>query len=136
MSNIKIITKKQKINDFRRRINEHYDNYYDIRVTDEDYIQKFYNSYLDLLEIRKDIGNYFGILDSLPNLYSRTLISTRLSIIKEEKQYQNEIKYKLEQLRALDNDININVSLASNASIGIDTKEDFMAIKKIMEYKS
>jgi 3-deoxy-manno-octulosonate cytidylyltransferase (CMP-KDO synthetase) len=51
-------------------------------------------------------------------------------------QSQNEIKYKLEQLRALDNDININVSLASNAAIGVDTKEDFMAIKKIMEYKS
>ena len=51
-------------------------------------------------------------------------------------QSQNETKYKLEQLRALDNDININVSLASNASIGIDTNEDFMAIKKIMEYKS
>ena len=51
-------------------------------------------------------------------------------------QSQNETKYKLEQLRALDNDININVSLASNAAIGVDTKEDFMAIKKIMEYKS
>ena len=51
-------------------------------------------------------------------------------------QSQNEIKYKLEQLRALDNNININVSLASNAYIGIDTNEDFMAIKKIMEYKS
>ena len=51
-------------------------------------------------------------------------------------QSQNETKYKLEQLRALDNNININVSLASNSSIGVDTKEDFMAIKKIMEYKS
>ena len=51
-------------------------------------------------------------------------------------QSQNEIKYKLEQLRALDNNININVSLASNSPIGVDTKEDFMAIKKIMEYKS
>jgi 3-deoxy-manno-octulosonate cytidylyltransferase (CMP-KDO synthetase) len=51
-------------------------------------------------------------------------------------QSQNETKYKLEQLRALDNNININVSLASNSPIGVDTKEDFMAIKKIMEYKS
>ena len=51
-------------------------------------------------------------------------------------QSQNEIKNKLEQLRALDNKIQINVSLAKNSSIGVDTKEDFMAIKKIMEYKS
>mgnify|MGYP006145782849 CR=1 FL=1 len=50
-------------------------------------------------------------------------------------QSQNEIKNKLEQLRALDNNIKINVSLAKESSIGVDTKEDFMAIKKIMEYK-
>ena len=52
------------------------------------------------------------------------------------KQSQNEIKNRLEQLRALDNDININVALAKSSPIGVDTEEDFMAIKKIMEYKS
>ena len=52
------------------------------------------------------------------------------------KQSQNEVKNKLEQLRALDNNININVALAKSSPIGVDTKEDFMAIKKIMEYKS
>ena len=51
------------------------------------------------------------------------------------KQSPNEIKYKLEQLRALENKIKINVALAKSHSIGIDTKEDFVAIKKIMEYK-
>ena len=51
-------------------------------------------------------------------------------------QSQNETKFKLEQLRALDNNININVCLANNSPIGLDTKEDFIAIKKIMEYKS
>ena len=51
-------------------------------------------------------------------------------------QTPNEIKYKLEQLRALDNNININVALAKSSPIGVDTKEDFVAIKKIMEYKS
>ena len=50
-------------------------------------------------------------------------------------QSQNEIENKLEQLRALDNDIKINVALAKKFSIGIDTEEDFIAIKKIMEYK-
>jgi 3-deoxy-manno-octulosonate cytidylyltransferase (CMP-KDO synthetase) len=52
------------------------------------------------------------------------------------KQSPNEIKYKLEQLRALENKIKINVALAKSHSIGIDTKEDFVAIKKIMEYKT
>jgi len=52
------------------------------------------------------------------------------------KQSQNEIKNRLEQLRALDNNITINVALAKSSPIGVDTKEDFMAIKKIMEYKA
>ena len=49
-------------------------------------------------------------------------------------QSTNEIKNRLEQLRALDNNIKINVSLAKESPIGVDTKEDFVAIKKIMEY--
>ncbi len=52
------------------------------------------------------------------------------------KQSQNEIENRLEQLRALDNNINVNVALAKSSPIGVDTREDFMAIKKIMEYKS
>ena len=52
------------------------------------------------------------------------------------KQSINEINDKLEQLRALDNSIKINVALAKSSPIGVDTKEDFVAIKKIMEYKS
>ena len=51
-------------------------------------------------------------------------------------QSSNEIKNNLEQLRALDNKIEINVALAKSSPIGVDTEEDFVAIKKIMEYKS
>ena len=51
-------------------------------------------------------------------------------------QSNNEIKNNLEQLRAIDNNININVALAKSSPIGVDTEEDFVAIKKIMEYKS
>jgi len=50
-------------------------------------------------------------------------------------QSKNEIENRLEQLRALDNNIDINVSLASSSPIGVDTKEDYLALKKIMEYK-
>ncbi|MDA7577454.1 3-deoxy-manno-octulosonate cytidylyltransferase [Candidatus Pelagibacter sp.] len=50
-------------------------------------------------------------------------------------QSKNEIENRLEQLRALDNNIEINVALASSSPIGVDTKEDYLALKKIMEYK-
>jgi len=51
-------------------------------------------------------------------------------------QTKNEIENHLEQLRALDNNIAIMVALAKSSPLGVDTKEDFLAIKKIMEYKS
>ena len=54
----------------------------------------------------------------------------------ELAQSKNEIENRLEQLRALDNNIKINVSLANKAPIGVDTEEDYLALKKIMEYKS
>ncbi len=51
-------------------------------------------------------------------------------------QSKNEIENRLEQLRALDNNININVSLSKSSPLGVDTKEDYLALKKIMEYKN
>ena len=54
----------------------------------------------------------------------------------ELAQSKNEIKNRLEQLRALDNNIKINVALTNKAPIGVDTEEDYLALKKIMEYKS
>ena len=50
-------------------------------------------------------------------------------------QTKNETEQKLEQIRALDNNIKINVALAKSPSIGVDTEEDYIAIKKIIEYK-
>ena len=52
------------------------------------------------------------------------------------RQSKNEIKNRLEQLRALDNNIRINVALAKSSPIGVDTEKDYMALKKIMEYKT
>ena len=51
------------------------------------------------------------------------------------EQSKNEIENKLEQFRALDNGIDINVALATKSPIGVDTEEDYLAIKKIMKYK-
>ena len=53
----------------------------------------------------------------------------------ELNQSKNEIENRLEQLRALDNNIKINVALANSSPIGVDTEEDYLALKKIMEYK-
>ena len=52
------------------------------------------------------------------------------------KQSNNEIKNKLEQLRALDNGIKINVGLAKFCPIGVDTMEDYLALKKKLEYNT
>ena len=51
-------------------------------------------------------------------------------------QSKNEIENRLEQLRALDNNIKINVAIAKSSPIGVDTEEDYIALKNIMEYKS
>ena len=63
----------------------------------------------------------------------------KVSILKkftELSQTKNEMNLKLEQLRALENNINIDVILANSAPIGVDTEKDYIEIKKLMEYKS
>ena len=52
------------------------------------------------------------------------------------KQTENEKSQKLEQLRLMDNNIEIDVGLAKTKPIGVDTDEDYLEIKKIMEYKN
>ena len=79
-----------------------------------------------ILSDSKNIYHHLGIY-----CYQKDILKKFVSY----EQSKNEIKKKLEQLRALDNDIKINVALAKGSPIGVDTEEDFMAIKKIMEYK-
>jgi len=73
------------------------------------------------------------------NIYHHIgIYSYKMSVLEEFVslvQTSNEKKNKLEQLRALDNKLKINVALASSSPIGVDTEEDYLAIKKIMEYK-
>ena len=68
------------------------------------------------------IGIYFYQVNALEKFVSLT-------------QTKNEIQNKLEQFRAVDNEMKINVTLAKSSPIGVDTQEDYLAIKKIMEYK-
>ena len=51
------------------------------------------------------------------------------------KRTQNEIDRSLEQMRAIDNNIDIHVALSSSLPLSVDTKEEFVAVKKSMEYK-
>ena len=73
------------------------------------------------------------------NIYHHIgIYSYKMNILKKFinlEQTVNEKENKLEQLRALDNKLKINVALAKSSPIGVDTQEDYLAIKKIMEYK-
>ena len=80
----------------------------------------------NLSKVYKNIYHHIGIY-----CYKVSVLEKFVNL----KQSKNEIDNKLEQLRALDNNLNINVALAQSAPIGVDTKEDYLAIKKIMEYK-
>lgn len=77
--------------------------------------------------IEKNIYHHIGVY-----CYSKDILEKFVNL----EQTDNEKKNKLEQLRALDNEININVALAKFSPIGVDTMEDYLAIKKIMEYKN
>ena len=82
---------------------------------------------------RKDLKNIKNIYHHLGiYCYQKETLKNFVSF----NQSKNELKNKLEQIRALDNNIKINVALSKSSPIGVDTKEDFLAIKKIMEYKS
>jgi len=77
--------------------------------------------------LNTNIYHHLGIYAYRPDILKR--------IIKFQ-QTNNEIKNRLEQLRAMENGIKINVALAKFCPIGIDTMEDYIALKKILEYKS
>ena len=52
------------------------------------------------------------------------------------KRSKNEKKFKLEQLRAIENKIPIKVFYSNNKPIGVDTYKDFMKVKKLIENKN
>ena len=75
---------------------------------------------------RKNIENQDNVYHHLGiYCYKKETLQNFVSL----NQTSNEIKNNLEQLRALDNGIKINVALARSSPIGVDTYEDFVAIK-------
>ncbi len=99
-------------------------------ITEENLEEKHFPravSFLRKSEKRDKIYHHIGIY-----CYSKDALQKFIRL----SQSENEIKNRLEQLRALDNNIDINVSLANSSPIGVDTEEDYLALKKIMEYKN
>ena len=84
------------------------------------------DNFMRITEDKEKIFHHLGIYS-----YKVEALNRFISL----DQSKNELENSLEQLRALDNNIDINVSLANSSPIGVDTKEDYLAIKKIMEYK-
>ena len=62
----------------------------------------------------------------------------KVSTLKKFVNLNQTIKEKsenLEQLRAIENNITIDVIYANSSPIGVDTLDDYLEIKKLMEYK-
>ena len=101
-------------------------------ITDKELIE---NNFPEALHFTRD-----HLLTNNQNIYHHIgIYSYKVSILEKFvnlDQTNNEKKNKLEQLRALDNKLKINVALAKFSPVGVDTQEDYVAIKKIMEYKT
>ena len=132
--NSQMIEKKGDLGTLAAKINDKkiFENHNIVKVITEESLDhsKFPRALNFMRKLDKEINEAYHHLGIY--CYSVKTLKRFISF----KQSQNEIKNRLEQLRALDNNITINVALAKSSPIGVDTEEDFMAIKKIMEYKS
>ena len=77
------------------------------------------------------VNAYADVKSSVLEKASSKVSSTVSNLIPGEGLTEVDISYR----ENLDNNIEINVALASSSPIGVDTKEDYLALKKIMEYK-
>ena len=125
-SKANIGTLASKINDNNIYSNENVVKVITEKVLEDKNFPKALNFKRKINEIKNNIYHHLGIY-----CYSVEALEKFINL----KQTENEIKNRLEQLRALDNQQIINVALANGSPIGVDTEEDYLAIKKIMEYK-
>ena len=137
INDIKILDSKMKSNNSqigtlaaKIQNQEMYDNNNVVKVKIEESFDKnsfpFAKNFMRKTKDRINVFHHMGIY-----CYETSTLKKFISF----DQSKNEIENKLEQLRALDNNIRINVALADKSPIGVDTMEDFVAIKKIMKYK-
>ena len=99
-------------------------------ITNENLINDKFSEAKNFLRKSSDVANIYHHIGIY--CYSTETLKKFVQL----NQSKNEIENRLEQLRALDNNIEINVALASSTPIGVDTEEDYLALKKIMEYKA
>jgi len=125
-SKANIGTLASKINDNNMYSNENVVKVITEKVLEDKNFPIALNFKRKINEINDNIYHHLGIY-----CYSVEALEKFVNL----KQSENEIKNRLEQLRALDNQQTINVALANSSPIGVDTEEDYLAIKKIMEYK-
>ena len=130
-----VIENNSDIGTLAAEINEHkmFSNNNIVKVKTQEKLNN--NNFVVALDFsRKDLSK-----ESLNVYHHIGIYCYKVSILKQYvnlEHTKNEIENRLEQLRAIDNNIIINVALAKSSPIGIDTKEDYLELKKIMEYKS
>ena len=106
----------------------------------------YYRELLDSMNLSSEISHYvipvvrykepnINILNIYHHIGIYAFSKSVLSKYVKLSRTKNEIDRKLEQMRALDNNIEIKVALSKSLPLGIDTEEDFLLIKKSMEYK-
>ena len=80
------------------------------------------SAYINVAKTFQHIGVY---------MYKLKILKKFVSL----KNSKNEKNLKLEQIRALENSIKIKVILANKKPVGVDTFEDFLKVKNILETK-
>ena len=80
-----------------------------------------------LKNIESNTYHHLGIYAYKPDILKKII---------KLKQTNSEIENRLEQLRAMENGIKINVALANFCPVGVDKMEDYLELKKKLEYNS
>ena len=100
-------------------------------MTQEDLQKKSISKAVKFERIIEAKTNYYIYQHIGIYIYKKSILKKFVKL----NQTENEKVKKLEQLRALENGINIDVTLAKTIPIGVDTKEDYVELKNLMEYK-
>ena len=113
--------------------NKNKENQNVVKVISDKNLEKY--NFSKAIKFTRDLGD-----EKLRNIYHHIgiyiyKVSSLLKFV-SLNQTPNEIKLRLEQLRALENNMKIHVVFAKSAPVGVDTNQDYLEIKKLMEYKS
>ena len=115
--------------------NEFYDNNV-VKVYVQNKLEKFNFYRAKALDFFRQPGLYHKIEKLYHHIGIYAFRIETLSKYVKLKRTKNELKRNLEQMRAVENNIDIIVAFSKSAPLGVDTKEDFLSIKKSMEYKN